>query len=604
MAGGVKKGGKRAKTQAGVATRLKAYLTRMWDYIYLHRKGTIVIVLATLLFFWPLVIRLNSYSEGGDAMFNAWEMSRNQHCILRQGCDDYTDANIYFPNKDTMLYSETQLSAGFVMLPMYFFNQNPILQYNLLTILSFFFTGWFMYLLLKYLSKGNELYSIAGALIWEFAPLKMAAIFHLQNLAILCLPIAVLCILRYFERPKRRYLVGLFLALLYVFYASWYQMAFMLLALAVILGCMWLFRLAKTRPVLIVGSVVVAATIATLPLAKEYIRFSKENKAGFNIQEQTMFSSSVADHFIPHDGTLIGKAYYGLNEVAQRNAFNLDSYSYHGMILYVTALVIFVVAFRWRKKGKEFAQNYKMIATMMVLAVVGFFVSLGPLLKLKSNFMYHIAGVDIGIPMPYILVNKFLPQLSFIRAIGRVSVLFLFALCCILVYVPWYLKKRNVSIKRQRWVTGVIMFFVVVELMPFHMIAMSQTAQAYNHYIPEVYKHVRDNDDIDNIVVLQAQEYPNIKFWIARTEVILWSGYHNKKIFNGYSGYTPKNFDRDYVDYVNFKENDIRKMKDRGLRYVIVDKELYQNKPEAIENFKKYLHDKPYEDSRYIIYKL
>ena len=206
--------------------------------------------------------------------------------------------------------------------------------------------------------------------------------------------------------------------------------------------------------------------------------------------------------------------------------------------------------------------------------------------------------------MPYILVYKFLPQLSFIRAIGRVSVLFLFALCCLLVYVPWYLKKSKWSLKRRHWVTGVVMFFVVVELMPLHMIPMSSHPHAYNHYIPEVYRYIKENDDIDNLIVLQAQEYPNISLWMARTEVVLWSGYHNKKIFNGYSGIAPKNYEDDYSDYVNFEENDIQKMKDRGLRYAVVDKELNKNKPEAKENFQKYLHDKPYEDSRYIIYKL
>lgn len=86
---------------------------------------------------------MGSYIDGGDAMFNAWTLSRNHHCIMRENCTDYTDANIYFPNKDTMLYSESQLSAGLLTLPIYAISKNPIVTYNFWTIMSFF---WLAYL--------------------------------------------------------------------------------------------------------------------------------------------------------------------------------------------------------------------------------------------------------------------------------------------------------------------------------------------------------------------------------------------------------------------------------------------------------------------------
>ena len=64
-------------------------------------------------------MHVGDYSEGGDAMFNAWAIARNQHCILREACPSYVNANIYFPHKDTMLYSESQLSAGFLTYPFF-----------------------------------------------------------------------------------------------------------------------------------------------------------------------------------------------------------------------------------------------------------------------------------------------------------------------------------------------------------------------------------------------------------------------------------------------------------------------------------------------------
>src|SRR3954465_10887800 len=92
--------------------RLQVFFRRTW-------VGLLVITLATVIFFAPLIVQISSYSEGGDAMFNAWTLARDQHCILHEGCSHYSDGNIYFPNKDSMLYSETQLSAGLLTLPLH-----------------------------------------------------------------------------------------------------------------------------------------------------------------------------------------------------------------------------------------------------------------------------------------------------------------------------------------------------------------------------------------------------------------------------------------------------------------------------------------------------
>src|SRR6266571_402706 len=91
--------------QAGRSV-LQAVLSFMrWAKAFLRANwiGTVIILVFTLIFFWPIVTRINTYIEGGDAMFNAWTLSRNYHCIMRDGCPNYADGNIYFPNKDTML---------------------------------------------------------------------------------------------------------------------------------------------------------------------------------------------------------------------------------------------------------------------------------------------------------------------------------------------------------------------------------------------------------------------------------------------------------------------------------------------------------------------
>lgn len=582
-------------------------LVRWFKYfLKQHKIGLAVVLVATILFFWPILIRVNTYSEGGDAMFNAWTLSRNHHCIMRTGCPRYTDGNIYYPHKDTMLYSETQLSAGAATLPLYWVNKNPIFTYNVWTIVSFLLAGWFMYLLVKYISKGNELYAIIAGLVFEFAPYKMAAVYHLQNLSIFCLPLAILCILKFVDSNRKKYLGILLVTLIYQFYASWYQMVFAALAVGVLLAGFKLSRLINWKQFAAIAATVGLAGIVTLPLAKEYIRFSKANKAGFSITDQTLYSSSVADYFIPHSGTALGKIYTASKPYAQKEAYNLDSYSYHGVTLYVIGVGTVIYAFFLRKKSKENLRNYKQIMSFLAMGVVGLLLSFGPLLKFKGSYLYGNMnnGIKIAIPMPYLVIDKLLPQVSFIRAVGRISVLFLVFLCCALGYFALFLYRSKLSPRRRNVVSFLVCALIIFELAPLHLVTLSKNAYAYNFKIPAVYTYIKSNPDVDDIIILQAQDYPGATFDVARAEDVLWSGYHNKNIYNGYSGYTPPEYFNQLSDLVNFDQKDIAKMQKLGIRYVLVDKQLMRNKPEAVNAARQLLSQKKYEDARYILFKL
>ncbi len=585
---------------SSVHHKLRAFFKANWI-------GTVVIVAATFIFFLPLITRISSYSEGGDAMFNAWTLSRNHHCLLRQSCPSYKDANIFFPNKDTMLYSETQLSAGVVTLPLHFINDNPIFANNVLTVVSFFFAGWFMYLLAKFLSKGHELVSVLAGLAFEFAPYKMAGIFHLQNLCIFGLPLAVLFILKYVQKQHRKYLVGLLLILLYVFFASWYQMVFLFAALVILLAGLLYFRLAGWRPVLTLSLVILVAAAATLPLAKQYIRFSKLSGGTLTIAQETLYSSSVADYFTPQVGTVAGKIYHHVSAHGIVNAYNLDSYSYHGVVLYLIAGLVIVLSWHYRKRTAEWRQKHKLVMILAVIGMVGLFFSLGPLLKVKGSYSYAEVskGYRLAVPMPYLLVNKFLPQLKFIRAVGRWSILFLFALCCMLALFPAYLKQLKLSALRERLIYGLIVLLAVVELMPLHLLATNGHAYSYNLRVPAVYHYVAEHPEVNNIVVIRYDyDYPGAPIPIAQAEDVLWSGYHNRNIFNGYSGYVPTTYDKDYITFKAFSDASVTRMKELDLRYVLVDKQLSTSKPELADDVQARVPNKVYEDGRYALFKL
>jgi hypothetical protein len=594
--------------------KTKRILRRCLAFIRANWIGTVVILLITLIFFWPIVTRISTYSMGGDTMFNAWTLARDQHCILRENCPSYVDGNIFYPNKNSMLYSETQLSTGLLTLPLYFINQNPIFSYNVWTIMSFFLAGLFMYLLAKYLSRGNEFFSILAGLTFAFAPIKITEITHLQNLSVLYLPLIVLLIIKYLKSPNRKYLAGLFITLVLMFYASWYQMAFAIVAVLVLLFATRLLKITKWRPVIPILVTLLLAIVVTLPLVKEYMRFSKESGAAYSIGDQSKYSSSLADYFIPYQGTVEGNLYYKTHPNAQVNSYSPDGDSYAGFALYAVAILVLTASLIKSRKNKDWNYIFKWTTVFLLIALVGFIISLGPFLKTGSSYLYHSSGgkhgVEFAIALPYLVVDKLLPQLSFIRAVDRASILVLFGLCCVLALVPVVLAVSRTKKIIRYCAPAILAILMLIEFYPTHGIVMSANPYYYNMTTPKVYTYIHDSPHVDNIIVLApdnnypGQTYLPKPFLNGVFEQVLWAGYDNKNTFNGYSGYFPPNYDKDMANFNDFQASDLSEMRSLGLRYILIDKLLSSSNPSLVNDISGAGPVKVYQDDRYALFKI
>ena len=557
----------------------------------------------------PLIMHIGSYSDGGDAMFNAWTLARDQHCILRESCPSYSNANIFFPNKNSMLYSETQLSAGLLTLPLYFINNNPLFSYGVWTVASFFFMGWFMYLLIKKLSNNNEIVSIIAGLIFEFAPFRMPALEHLQNLSIFYLPLIFLLILKYIDKYNPKYLFGIFLSMALAFYASWYQMVFILTAVFILYLGIWVFKMIKPKYLLVLLVVSFMAMLSTYPLAKSYVTFSKANHATFNINDQATYESSLLDYITPYNKTALGHIVYSIFPKAHNNSYNPDSYSYNGVILYVVASTVVVYIYKNRKKTNENVERLKILIILSAIGLSGFIISLGPVLKIGSSFVYNSVspGINFTIPMPYYMVDILLPQLSFMRSLGRADVLLLFSLCCMLGLAPLYLEKYKYYKNNRRIINKIVIILILVELMPLHLIPIRSTSFNHNLTVPPVYGYIYNHKNIDNILILSADaDYRGAQIPTALPEDDLWAGYHNRNIFNGYSGYLPPSYYPEYYNFLNFRAEVVPQIKNKGINYILVDKLLSSSNPQLTNTVSVVLGPGHiiYSDNRYDLFKL
>jgi hypothetical protein len=315
------------------------------------------------------------------------------------------------------------------------------------------------------------------------------------------------------------------------------------------------------------------------------------------------------DYATPEEGTLLGKLVYRLKPHIHRNSYNPDSHSYYGVSLWGLAILLIVLAYQKRRKSAAALREYQTLIIFGLIALAGLIISFGPVLKLRASGSYDAGdGMKYAIALPYILVSKFLPQLAFMRALGRSGVLILFSLCCSLALTPLAVNKIKFYKKNKKLIDYAVVILIVIELIPLHRMPMRTTSYNYNLSIPAVYKYIKSHDEVDNIIVLAADfDYPGSETfptWLP--EVTMWSGYHNKNVYNGYSGYLPPDYYPTYWSFLDFKTDDITSLKQKHLRYVLVDKQISTGNPNLANQVSETLGkgSTVYQDRRYILFKV
>lgn len=236
---------------------------------------------------YPLLLLLpGGLNDFGDPLLNAWILAWDLHAI-RTDLAHLFDANIFHPYPLTLAYSEHLLPQSLMAAPVLMLGGNPILAHNLLLFSSFPLAGLGMYLLARRLT-GDHWGAVLAALLYAFAPYRMAHLGHLQLLTIQWLPLALLFLHRVVEGGGRwRDLVGfgaffLLQALSAVYYAYF-------LTFAVALFLCWTFLPASRPPLWPLAG---RLALTTLVAAALLLPFSLPYRA---VQRQFGFSRSLEE---------------------------------------------------------------------------------------------------------------------------------------------------------------------------------------------------------------------------------------------------------------------------------------------------------------------
>src|SRR5262249_60462462 len=107
----------------------------------LRREHAVVLAAAialTALFTWPMAYELGRVGriDNGDGQLSIWNVAWVARALPTDPLHVF-DANIFFPQRGTLVYSESNLGAGALAVPVYWVTGNPYAAHNSVVLLAF-----------------------------------------------------------------------------------------------------------------------------------------------------------------------------------------------------------------------------------------------------------------------------------------------------------------------------------------------------------------------------------------------------------------------------------------------------------------------------------
>src|ERR1700688_3041591 len=273
------------------------------------REAGVVLLVSTVLsavIVDPLVRHIASVGrvDNGDGQFSVWNVAWVARTLVIDPLHVF-DANIFYPHRWTLAYSETNLGAGALALPLYWATRNPYAAHNFVLLLSFVFSATGMYYLVRYLIHDRRA-AVIAAICFAFCPYVFARLPHIQLLMTAGLPFSLLAFHRLADRPSagRGVALGAIMAAQAFFCAYYAVFVMLMVACAVVFVAVSRRLWRESRYWIAVAVAAGSAIVAALPLLAVYVMsrratgFSRsvETAGSFSADWRAYFASSAYAH--------------------------------------------------------------------------------------------------------------------------------------------------------------------------------------------------------------------------------------------------------------------------------------------------------------------
>ena len=485
---------------------------------------------------WPVAANFSTAGriDTGDGRFSIWNVSWVAHALTTNPSQLY-HANIFYPYRNTLAFSEPNLVAGALAAPVWLLTRSPLAASNWVILCSFVLSFVAMFALVRRLT-GNTAGAAVAAVHFAYAPYVLAHLPHVQLLMTFGLPLILLALHDFVDAPDGRRAVrfGALLALQGL--ACGYYGIFG--GLIAGFGVLWFGAASgQWRDARYWMYAALAAAVAMALIAPFFAPYVAVQEAGFarTLEEARLHSADW-------------RAYLVSPFWMHRWLVNLISATGSWREVLFPGLVPIVFTVVAVRRGLSSRRRRSLTMTP---ATIGFYLSLAAL-ALWASF-----GPDAGF---YTLLHEHMPFFSLLRAPARFGLLVTMALA-ILGGAGLASLERTLSSRTWRLVVVTVILFAVMRSTTggLAVIPIGPLPRAYQR--------------LASMPPGPVAEFP---FWVdgserhRHTEYMLWSTYHWQPLINGYSDHIPAEMFADMRRLATFPSAEAwRALRDHDARYVI-----------------------------------
>jgi hypothetical protein len=446
---------------------------------------------------WPLATDPLHLSrlDNDDTAFNTWVIAWVGHALPTDPLRLF-DAPIFYPERDTLAFSEHMVVQATMGAPLQWAGASPVLVYNVLVMAGFALSGFSMCVVVRRWTGSTAAGVMAGSL-FAFNAHLLTRFAHLQALHAEFLPVVFYAFDQLLREPRRKTAALLAGAFVLQALCSNYTMVFVAGALVIAMlvrsepwrrnsGRLWLHLAAAG---LIVG-------LALLPFLMPYYRIRINQGMVRGMDEVEMYSAGLLDYL-----TTAGRLHY---EAWSHRYFSSTSL-FPGVTALALALGAVSMGVGWRDRRARMALAFGLLGV----------------------------ALSLGASLPgYAWLHEHIPILQGIRAVARWGYLFLVGVAVLAGFAVARLRER---FHRTWWWPALALGLIGA----VHVEAL-RAPLGLTRFDGIAPVHERLNrDDVNAIVVFplygRSQFHHNARYLLDQTR-------HWKPMINAYSSFVPTSF--------------------------------------------------------------
>ncbi|NJO81495.1 MAG: YfhO family protein [Blastochloris sp.] len=498
----------------------------------------------------------------GDPVHQLWTLRWTQHALFNDPANLFA-ANANYPFDAALTLNQPMYTNAVLTAPIQWFFNNQALTHNAGVLLSFVLAGTFTALLVQQLT-GNRWAALAAGILYAFAPVRQAHIFHLNLLSGYWTPLVLWGLHRLWQVYGRRelqlaqhsffstLLLGLLISVAYAaqvlseFYHAIY------LALAIALFLLWHLIVHRwglswqgTVTLIASGAFGVALTLPILlPTVQAWEMLDLER----SIAEHDRHGARLENYLVTDRKKRVE---YGLWRFNHRSATSgsAEHSLFPGALAVPLAVLGVVSVRRWRNTD---ALLY------VVMALIAFWLSLGPTIRVGEG--------PEGIPSPlYVWIYEHLPGFSGTRVPSRFAMLVQLALAVLAGYGIAYLCAK-LSGRWSKWSPMLGSVILLLLALDFWGPGIRGTQGLVGEPLPEIYTELAAQPPgaILEYPVMNANEMLPHRYEYFST-------FHWRPLVNSGSGILPQAY-IELRDILNTfpEQRAVRLLQELDVRYVVV----------------------------------